>query len=105
VVFPAPLQPRFGEAASAKKSLGNEHQSATRNCTFSTTPQDPSNPSKMADKVEKAKKRKRHTDGSSKPSKRVAIEGDNQVKISIHEVDKWAPIIGMLTVQYPISCL
>jgi DNA-directed RNA polymerase I subunit RPA49 len=49
----------------------------------------------MADRTEKEKKRKRHPDGTSKPSKRVAIEGDKQVKISLHEADKWAPVIGM----------
>jgi len=49
----------------------------------------------MADKVEKAKKRKRQIDGTSKPSKRVAIEDDQQIKFSVRETGKWAPIIGM----------
>jgi hypothetical protein len=49
----------------------------------------------MADEVEKVKKRKRNPDGSVKPSKRVAIEENKQVNISLHEADKWAPIIGM----------
>jgi len=48
----------------------------------------------MTDKGENAKKRKRSHDGSSKPSKRVAIEGDKQVKLTLHEADKWAPVIG-----------
>lgn len=49
----------------------------------------------MSNKVEKVKKRKRTTDGSSKPSKRVAIEEDKQVQVSVSEVGKWAPVIGM----------
>jgi hypothetical protein len=49
----------------------------------------------MADKVEKVKKRKRNPDGSVKPSKRVAIEENNQVNITLHQADEWAPIIGM----------
>jgi DNA-directed RNA polymerase I subunit RPA49 len=49
----------------------------------------------MADKMEKAKKRKRDPNGSAKPSKRVSIEKDKQIKITLHETDKWAPIIGM----------
>ena len=49
----------------------------------------------MADKVEKAKKRKRPADGSSKPSKRVAIDNDKQVHVTLQQADKWAPIIGM----------
>ncbi|CAG8962278.1 hypothetical protein HYFRA_00005333 [Hymenoscyphus fraxineus] len=48
----------------------------------------------MTDKTEKAKKRKRQVDGSSKPSKRVAIEGDKQVKISFQETEKWAPVVA-----------
>lgn len=53
----------------------------------------------MADRPEKEKKdkkRKRTTDGASKPSKRVAIEGDQQVHLHLHEADKWPPIIGIL---------
>jgi hypothetical protein len=49
----------------------------------------------MADKIEMVKKRKRNPDGSAKPSKRVAIEEDKQVKITLHGADKWAPVIGM----------
>ncbi|TVY62726.1 DNA-directed RNA polymerase I subunit rpa49 [Lachnellula suecica] len=48
----------------------------------------------MADKVEKVKKRKRNADGSSKPSKRVAVEGDTAVKVSVQDTGKWAPIIA-----------
>jgi hypothetical protein len=48
----------------------------------------------MADRTEKEKKRKRREDESSKSSKRVAIEGDNQVKISLQKADRWAPVIG-----------
>jgi DNA-directed RNA polymerase I subunit RPA49 len=48
----------------------------------------------MADKIEKVKKRKRNTDGTSKPSKRVAIEGDKQISVSLQTGDKWAPVIG-----------
>jgi DNA-directed RNA polymerase I subunit RPA49 len=60
----------------------------------------------MADRSEKKKKRKREKDGSSKPSKRVAIEGDKQIKISLLESDEWAPVIGMLKqgFQLPIFC-
>jgi hypothetical protein len=53
------------------------------------------NAQKMADRTEKGKKRKRRQEGSSKPSKRVAIEGDKQVEISLHEADEWGPVIGM----------
>jgi DNA-directed RNA polymerase I subunit RPA49 len=49
----------------------------------------------MADKVEKSKKRTRHTEDSSKPSKRVAIDGDKQINLSVHETGKWAPIIAL----------
>jgi hypothetical protein len=49
----------------------------------------------MADRTEKEKNRKRHQDGSSKSSKRVAIEGDKPVKISLQEADEWAPVIGL----------
>jgi len=48
----------------------------------------------MADKAEKSKKRKRQTDGSSKPSKKVAIEKDESIKITLHDADEWAPVIG-----------
>jgi hypothetical protein len=50
---------------------------------------------KMAERIHKEKKRKREKDGSSKPSKRVAIEEDKQIKISLVESEKWAPVIGM----------
>lgn len=49
----------------------------------------------MADKGDKGKKRKRNTDTSPKPSKKVAFEGFQNVKISFHGPGKWAPIIGM----------
>ncbi len=49
----------------------------------------------MAERIHKEKKRKREKDGSSKPSKRVAIEEDQQIKMSLVESDKWAPVIGM----------
>ena len=49
----------------------------------------------MGDKIDSGKKRKRNTDGSTKPSKRVAIEDDKQVKFSHHDAGEWAPIIGM----------
>jgi hypothetical protein len=101
----SPLQPRFGEVASAKKKfwassldLPQDVEHFQQHFKLSKVL------SKMADKIEKAKKRKRSTDGSSKSSKRVAIEGDNQVKISVHEVDKWAPIIGMFIIQRLLSC-
>jgi hypothetical protein len=55
--------------------------------------------SKMAEHIEKAKKRKRNTDGSLNPSKRVAIEEDKEVKISVQDADQWAPVIGMLELQ------
>jgi DNA-directed RNA polymerase I subunit RPA49 len=48
----------------------------------------------MADKVDKGVKRKRHEHPSSKPSKKVAIEGDRNIKISFQGAEEWAPIIG-----------
>lgn len=48
----------------------------------------------MSDKVEKVKKRKRNTDGASKPSKRVAIEDDKQIRVSVSDAGSWAPVIG-----------
>ena len=61
----------------------------------------------MVDKADKGKKRKRNTDGISKPSKRVALDADKQVKISHHEADIWAPVIGMNISQlyFPLFCL
>lgn len=53
----------------------------------------------MADKVDKSTKRKRHGQGSSKPSKKVAIEEDRIIKISQQDPDKWAPIIGKHSVD------
>jgi len=49
----------------------------------------------MADKAEKGKKRKREIDGSSKPSKKIAVEGNKNIKISFQDAGKWAPVIGM----------
>lgn len=49
----------------------------------------------MADQIEKSKKRKKNADGSSRPSKKVAIEDDRNVKISLKDGDEWAPVIGM----------
>ncbi|KAL2068107.1 hypothetical protein VTL71DRAFT_16205 [Oculimacula yallundae] len=48
----------------------------------------------MSDNVEKVKKRKRNADGSSKPSKRVAIEDDQQIKVSVSDAGTWAPVIA-----------
>jgi len=48
----------------------------------------------MADRPEKEKKRKREKDGSSQPNKRVAVEADEQIEISLLDSDKWAPVIG-----------
>jgi len=48
----------------------------------------------MADRPEKEKKRKREKHGSPQSSKRVAIEADEQIEISLLNSDKWAPIIG-----------
>ncbi|KAG9232458.1 RNA polymerase I associated factor, A49-like protein [Amylocarpus encephaloides] len=48
----------------------------------------------MAENGEKANKRKRNTDGSSNPHKRVAIEGDPKIKISVHPTEKWAPVVA-----------
>ena len=48
----------------------------------------------MADKVDKGKKRKRHTDVNPSPSKKVAIDDDRKVKISLLDPDKWAPVVG-----------
>lgn len=49
----------------------------------------------MVDKIEKSKKRKKNADGSSRPSKRVAIEDERNVQISLKDGDEWAPVIGM----------
>jgi hypothetical protein len=57
----------------------------------------------MADRSEKEKKRKREKDGSSRLSKRVAIERDKQIKISLLKSDEWAPVIGMLKAKTPIT--
>jgi DNA-directed RNA polymerase I subunit RPA49 len=48
----------------------------------------------MAEKVDKGVKRKRNTQGFSKPSKKVAIEDERKVEISLQEAEKWSPIIG-----------
>jgi DNA-directed RNA polymerase I subunit RPA49 len=45
--------------------------------------------------MEKVKKRKSEEDGSSRPSKRVAIEEDQQIHVSLLESDGWAPVVGM----------
>ena len=50
----------------------------------------------MAPTADSGTKRKRQVDGSSKPSKRVAVENKQDVTISLQEGDKWAPIIGTL---------
>jgi DNA-directed RNA polymerase I subunit RPA49 len=49
----------------------------------------------MADKADKGIKRKRQAQGPSKPSKKVAIEEDRNIKISLRDAEKWAPVIGM----------
>lgn len=51
---------------------------------------------KMADETEKGTKRKRTDKGSSKPSKKAAIE-DQNVTISVESSGEWAPIVGMDT--------
>jgi hypothetical protein len=84
-----------------KKSLGPDLQD------FLRTPASKPNPAarEMADKSDTGKKRKRHTDSSSKPSKRLAIEDQKQVKISLQKADKWAPIIGMrfhMIIEYSV---
>ena len=63
----------------------------TPNCTSNLSTKS----SKMSEHIEKVKKRKRNTDDSSKPSKRVAIEEDKEIRISLPEADQWAPVIGM----------
>jgi hypothetical protein len=54
---------------------------------------------KMADKVDRGIKRKRPAQESSKPSKKVAIEGDRNFKISLQDPKKWAPIISIDTLD------
>lgn len=49
--------------------------------------------------MEKVKKRKRNTDGSSKPSKRIAIEEDKQIRVSVSDAGSWAPVIGMRVLE------
>lgn len=53
----------------------------------------------MAPTADSGKKRKRQADGLAKPSKRVAVEDRQDVKVRLQEGDKWAPIIGMLSIQ------
>jgi len=48
----------------------------------------------MAEKVDKGKKRKRPTEESSEPSKKVAIDEDKTIKISLHDADRWVPVVG-----------
>ncbi|QSZ30592.1 hypothetical protein DSL72_000149 [Monilinia vaccinii-corymbosi] len=48
----------------------------------------------MVDNIEKSKKRKKNADGSSRPSKKVAIEDGSNVKISLKVGDEWAPVIA-----------
>ena len=48
----------------------------------------------MAEKGDKGVKRKRDGPKSSKPSKKVAIEGDRNIQISVKDAGKWAPIIA-----------
>jgi DNA-directed RNA polymerase I subunit RPA49 len=50
----------------------------------------------MADRIVNEKKRKRERNGPSRPSKRVAVEKDKQIKIALVESQEWAPVIGML---------
>ncbi|RFU26890.1 hypothetical protein B7463_g9438, partial [Scytalidium lignicola] len=45
---------------------------------------------------EEVKKRKRHTDGSSKPSKKVAVENDRTIKIKLHNTESLAPVIASM---------
>ncbi|KAG0648545.1 DNA-directed RNA polymerase I subunit RPA49 [Hyphodiscus hymeniophilus] len=60
----------------------------------------------MAHTVEKSKKRKQNIDGSSRPSKKVALEDAGQIKISLQIQDQWAPIIASTPgVSFPSSVL
>ena len=53
----------------------------------------------MTDAVNKSKKRKKNVDASTRPSKKVVIEDDRKIKISLLNGDQWAPIIGMQHTQ------
>ena len=90
----SPRQPRFGEGSATKKKVGTFFLTINnRAANYTSNPSAKS--SEMAEYVEKAKKRKRNTDGSTKPSKRVAIEEDKEIRISLSEADQWAPVVGM----------
>jgi len=56
----------------------------------------------MAEKIDKAKKRKRQAEDTSKPSKKVALDRAKNIKISLPETDKWAPVIGMASSALPL---
>ncbi|KAE9374433.1 hypothetical protein N431DRAFT_437864 [Stipitochalara longipes BDJ] len=60
----------------------------------------------MSDRTAKQNKRKREKDASSKPNKRVAIEVDEQINVSLLDSDEWAPVIALtpgLTVPSSIA--
>jgi DNA-directed RNA polymerase I subunit RPA49 len=59
----------------------------------------------MAPSVDAGKKRKRHTDGSSKPSKRVAIDDSKEIKLRVQDSDEWAPVIGQQHHLFPLYML
>ncbi|KAH8821547.1 RNA polymerase I associated factor, A49-like protein [Xylogone sp. PMI_703] len=46
---------------------------------------------------EEVKKRKRYTDGSSKPSKKLAVEGDRTIKIKYHNTESLAPVVASMS--------
>jgi hypothetical protein len=48
----------------------------------------------MTDKIEKVKKRKRNTEESSTSRKKVALDEDSKIKISVAEADRWLPVVG-----------
>ncbi|KAM3068108.1 DNA-directed RNA polymerase I subunit rpa49 [Clarireedia jacksonii] len=50
----------------------------------------------MGEKMDNDKKRKRDADASSRSSKKVAIEEDRDIKISLQESDAWTPVIASI---------
>lgn len=50
---------------------------------------------KIVDMADRTKKRKRTAENPIKPSKKTTIEGSHgTVKVSIHEAERWAPVVG-----------
>ena len=51
--------------------------------------------------MEQGKKRKRYTDVSSKTSKKVVVEEERDVTVSLQETNEWLPFVGMHILNNP----